>query len=1174
MHVVKDRTRPTIGLLTHGAGDPSNFTVWSGVADAAREHGVNLICFPGKPLRSIHGFEAQSNIIYDLVDPHTIDGLVIWLAGLTLRVEPEEIRTLCERYQPLPIVTAGSLLKGIPGVVVDNYHGMKDVVNHMIEVHGCMRIAFIRGPDQHQEAEERYSAYLDALAEHGLPFDPEIVVPGDFKESGGILAVDLLVERRHARFDALLAASDNMAVSAMRCLLERGLQIPSDLKVAGLNDEVPSKYTNPPLTTAPLHFYEQARQATMLVLALIRGEEVPEEIVLPTRLMVRQSCGCPNPVIAKTMGYSPAVSEDHFIEHSILLGNFKEEIQGKSSGKYLTALARELQRTASSGGNVAQWNEVISAFRKQSLPQFKDARMLSHAEDLLDQSRLMVVEYQQRRHAYQILQSEEKIRIIGEINQRLIITTSITELTNVLIQAIRLLNIPRFYLSLYEEAQSSAGWSSLILAYDEHGRVEMQPGECRFPSRQLIPDGFLHQDQQYSLVVEPLYFRDEQLGFILFEANPSEDEIYEILRGQVSGALKRAILTERNIRLYNEAVQARRSAEEADRLKSLFLSMVSHELRSPLSLIVGTIEMMLHEDQSSGTFSLPEVYRQDIDCIRTSARHLSRLIGDVLDLASSQAGELRLANEALNMSSVLKEAVLLGESLAREKGLAWRVDIPTHLPTVWGDRTRLRQVTLNLISNAVKFTEQGWVELKAEVHDHTITISVSDSGMGIPLEDQESIFDEFRRSERSLQRGYGGMGLGLAITRRLIELHGGEIKVRSSGEEEGGSTFYYSLPLMEGSPLEEIERANPSRTILLLAERAEHFHKLSDHLIQRGFEIEIQEIGNNPHWLAQLINNPPGAVVLDFQPATEQGWELMKMLKQNPYTQHIPVVFYSLFEERNSSAMLAMDYLVKPLGSTELAQALERMGLQTQEDGYKILIVDDDANILEMHARMILKQLPSSQVLKAKNGKEAYHVMNQTLPDLVLLDLMMPEMDGFELLQAMRAQKLTCTVPVIILTAQILTAQDMDRLHQGVAAVLGKGLFSAEEVLAQVESALARTKQLGSEAKRFVRQAVAYIHEHYAEPTSRSELANHLGVSENYLTRCFHQEMGITPVTYLNRFRIQQARTLLERGRASITEVALDVGFSDSNYFGRVFRSEVGITPLEYLRGSRPLDSR
>jgi YesN/AraC family two-component response regulator len=230
------------------------------------------------------------------------------------------------------------------------------------------------------------------------------------------------------------------------------------------------------------------------------------------------------------------------------------------------------------------------------------------------------------------------------------------------------------------------------------------------------------------------------------------------------------------------------------------------------------------------------------------------------------------------------------------------------------------------------------------------------------------------------------------------------------------------------------------------------------------------------------------------------------------------------------------------------------------------LIVDDDPATLEMHARIVQSHPGAQRVVKARNGREALEVMQQQRPDLVLLDLMMPELDGFGVLEAMRERESTRDIPVIVLTGQILTEKEMARLNRGVATVLGKGLFSVEETLGHIEAALARKRKLGSEARRLVRRAMAYMHEHYAEPVSREGLADYLGISGSYLSHCFRTEVGMTPITYLNRYRVNQARLLLAESDKNMIEIALAVGFSDGGYFGRVFRRQVGTSPDTYRR--------
>ncbi len=225
-----------------------------------------------------------------------MDGLVV-MGGLNAWLTVEETCTFLQKFRPRPIVTTGIVLDEFPGVTVDNYHGMYEVISHLVTAHQRSRIAFIRGQAGHQEADDRYQAYRDVLAHYNIPFDSQLVYQGDFKESGGSLGTEILLDERKVQFDALVAASDNMAIGAMKTLQARGLRVPTDVAVAGLNGEEQGLVVNPPLTTAPLHFYEQAYQATQMVLSLLEGKEVPHKVTLPTRMVVRQSCGCPDPLV-------------------------------------------------------------------------------------------------------------------------------------------------------------------------------------------------------------------------------------------------------------------------------------------------------------------------------------------------------------------------------------------------------------------------------------------------------------------------------------------------------------------------------------------------------------------------------------------------------------------------------------------------------------------------------------------------------------------------------------------------------------------------------------------------------------------------------------------------------------------------------------------------------------
>jgi AraC-like DNA-binding protein len=438
--------------------------------------------------------------------------------------------------------------------------------------------------------------------------------------------------------------------------------------------------------------------------------------------------------------------------------------------------------------------------------------------------------------------------------------------------------------------------------------------------------------------------------------------------------------------------------------------------------------------------------------------------------------------------------------------------------------------------------------------------------LGIPPEEQELIFDEFRQSERTTARGYGGLGLGLAICKRLVEMHGGRIWVESTGQEGAGSSFFFTLPVFQAAS-DSREMASTIKdgfVALLIAKHSNAGKELHEHLADRGYHVvRLQVDEESSNWISPLLNAGPGGIVLDAGLAPRFGWEIIRALKENPFTQDVPVLFFSLQKKRGS--ILELDYLTKPVDSPELIGVLARQGLDVNSsaEGKTILLVDDETAILEMHARIIQTQFPACRVLRAHDGREALEVIRQEIPSLILLDLMMPELDGFGVLKAMRKDESIRNIPVVVLTGQVLTDEDMARLNQGVAAILQKGIFSTQETMAHVESALACTPRLGSEMQRIVRKAMAYIHKHYAEPFSRQDMARQLGLSERYLTRCFHKEMSITPVEYLNRYRLKEAKAMLGTG-ANVTETALAVGFSSVSYFTRLFDKEVGVSPGAY----------
>lgn len=1190
------RAHRTVAYFSSSPGGVFSFEkwqMWRGIAEAVRERGMNLFYISGEEFEN-----SPQAVLYDLVDKHNVDGIILWNSFFSPRSSVEKTQEFIDRYTSLPIVSIELALKGTCNLMIDNAQGVRDLLAHLIETHGYRRIAFLNEADNYS-SRSRQNAFQQMMQEYGS-YDPFLV--------GTLAELDSRKLRPGIDYQAIVSHSDYVAVAAVDELQARGVQIPDVVAVTGFNDGLEARGSLPPLTTARLPFRKLGREAVEIVARWIGGEKPSEQVVMPIQLILRRSCGCLEPLaegaISTVSGKAPDQPlEDRLLHHrgeiiaemSVSMGAPNEHLSNcwaeslfdsftielnrlikgctrSSSQDYLKKMHILLRDAVEEGVNVSRWHDALSTLRRHLRPYLQN-EALGFAEDLWQQARVLIGQSAVRAEVHRNWKTSQRADELRALESGLMTSLDFNELLNVLSTRLPRLGIDDFFLVLYEDQFKPEGWARLILAMSNGQPISIEAEKQRFQPKDLLPPDLLSTTEPCGLVVEALHLREDQLGYMVIRTGPPPDasncEIYQALRIQLSNAIK-------EVRLRQKLQDALQQAEEANLLKSRFLSMVSHELRTPINLIVGLSEMAMRQQRKDRKASL-EVLRKFNEQIYISGQHLDRLIRDVLDLASSQAGQMNLICAPLDLTVVLQDAISIGNQLAEQKNLQFRSNIPETIPQVWGDKTRLRQILLNLINNAVKFTAHGEIVLTVKVDSTEILISVEDTGLGIANEEQESIFDEFHQSDRTAVRGYGGIGLGLAITRRLVEMHGGRIWVTSHGWEGSGSNFCFTLPILNQTEAADPDDEEPKEingcqgVVMVLTKVAGSAESLIQKLDHHGFVVQEMSLENHPNFIAELVASPPGAVVLDLAPASEQGWEIMKKLKEAPATHDVPVLFFSLLDNEDSGSVFEMDFLTKPLGTDQLIQALKRHGISSnRKNTKKILVIDDEPGMLDLHARMVQTYLPDCQVLTAQSGSFGLQTMRNELPDLVLLDLMMPEMDGFGVLKVMQEEQMLGNIPVIILTAQVLTRKEIDRLNQRVATVLGKGLFSAKETITRIESALARNKRLGSESQRLVHHGMAYMHEHFREPISRADIANHLSVNEQYLSRCFNKEIGIGPMAYLSRYRIQQAKRLLEIGTMSITQVALEVGFSSQSYFSRIFQQEAGITPTDYQNGVRP----
>ena len=525
----------------------------------------------------------------------------------------------------------------------------------------------------------------------------------------------------------------------------------------------------------------------------------------------------------------------------------------------------------------------------------------------------------------------------------------------------------------------------------------------------------------------------------------SEDEIaiLQILADQIAVGID-------NARSYNLAQQAVEEMREVDRLKSQFLANMSHELRTPLNSIIGFARVILKGIDGPTT----ELQQQDLTAIFNLGQHLLGLINDILDLSRIEAGKMDLTFDEVSMTDLISSVISTAVGLIKDKPIELKREIAPNLPTVRADAMRIRQVLINLLSNASKFTEEGYILVKAyeEVKKGQlmVTVSVSDTGPGIAQEDQSKLFQAFSQVDASLTRKVGGTGLGLSICQHFIQMHGGQIGVHSVVGE--GSTFYFSVPVYESK---SISRGDNSRRVILAIDDDPQIITLYERYLEpKGFQV----VGlNDPSKARGRVEQlKPFAITLDIMMPGYDGWQVLTDLKSSSETRDIPVIVCSIVEDEEKGFSLgAADYLVKPILEDDLLAALDRLN----GDGSirEVLVIDDDPNDLRLLGKMISEQGKYRTIL-AEGGPTGWNTITAKAPHAIVLDLFMPELDGFTILEQLRSDIKLRSIPVIVITGADLTVEQQKQLDNLGQRLLQKSSLQAKELIATIEDVLRRVK--------------------------------------------------------------------------------------------------------------------
>ncbi|MBI9100641.1 MAG: substrate-binding domain-containing protein, partial [Spirochaetaceae bacterium] len=689
--------RKTIGLLTGSIPHQISLLEWRGVIDAAKENDVNLISFCSEALGDKNDFKYQANAINNMINTERLDGLIIWTAMINWFVTKEELSDFVNQFRGFPIVSAEVPIPGYHSVLMDDYMGMRQVIEHLVLFHKYSKIAFIQGSDGHSGLQERFRAYKDVLMDNGITIDKRIITdPCEFySENATRIVLELLDNRNFADFEAIVAPSESFALGALFALQQRGVKVPDEIALVCFDDTELIASATPPITTAYAPLIEIGKRALEDLIILIEGKDIPESTYLQAKMITRQSCGCRESIFLSKLEHPDKILEEIdksilkklFIEkkkilrqelpklwkgfflpqwndiicHSFFEALIKQDI--KSAAAYFMDMEKILDDLSFIKKNLSDINCICDYLKEFIECHFPYMKIIERNLYLFQQMKDIITITSQRLYMSKLVYDNffsdiewEKVRHVGQL---LITTFSITELFDLIIESFPDLGIKSCFIASYEDPESNLRESHMEMAFTEKIRLDVSVLPS-YPTNRLLPDELYSSlsESGCNLLVQALYFRKHQIGYLITDVGNTSGFIYEVLRGMISSAFHGAMLVqnlnERTVQLeesnslLNSALEKLKETQkqlvQAEKIASMgrIVTGVAHEINTPLGVCVTSLSYLDNTlKELKADFQAKKLTKHEIDSFLNTTEEALHLAINSLDNVASMVSSFK-----------------------------------------------------------------------------------------------------------------------------------------------------------------------------------------------------------------------------------------------------------------------------------------------------------------------------------------------------------------------------------------------------------------------------------------------------------------------------------------------------------------------------------------------------